>query len=348
MTSAQVDARQVDPALIEMMHAVFGAYRETQSPGGTVERDAGLWAHLDNLGLVRLTGAEQSGGSGASWYEAAELLGAAVRHGTRIPLAEHDLLACWLLEASGSPCDGALRTVCLLDTDGTAREVPWASKADRVAAVWQHGGDYHVADVDVDSLAITPGANMIGEPRDTVVADPAGLHGVRLEATLVEQLRLKSALVRAIQVCAALDQILQLSIEHASSRIQFGRPLSRFQAVQNMISDIAAEAALARSATEAALTAAVASTWSAPNLDFLVAVARSCVGQAASVVVRTAHQVHGAIGTTREHRLHEFTRAALVWRGEFGSVQHWDAQVTEAALATGSAGLWSLIDGSAG
>jgi acyl-CoA dehydrogenase len=171
------------------------------------------------------------------------------------------------------------------------------------------------------------------------------LPGAPLAAGLVAQLRLKSALARSIQVCAALDRILGLSIEHVTSRIQFGRPLSRFQAVQNQISDIAAEAALARGATEAALTAAVTNQWSAPNLDFLVAVARSCAGHAASVVVRNAHQVHGAIGTTREHRLHEFTRAALAWRSEFGSVQYWDDQVTGAALGAGADGLWSLITG---
>ncbi|MFP1153673.1 acyl-CoA dehydrogenase family protein [Mycobacterium sherrisii] len=345
MTTAPVEAFQVDPALIEMMDAVFGAYRTTHSPADTVERDAELWRQLDELGLVRLTGPEHSGGSGAGWYEAAELLTATVRHGARIPLAEHDLLACWLLEASGSSCDDAVRTMCLLDAHGAAKDVPWASRADRIAVVWQRGGEYHVADVNVESLQITPGVNMIGEPRDIVVADSAALRGVSLEAAVVEQLGLKSGLVRAVQVCAALDQILQLSIEHASSRIQFGRPLSRFQAVQNMLADIAAHAALARSATEAALTAAVTSSWSAPNLGFLVAVARSCVGDAASVVVRNAHQIHGAIGTTREHRLHEFTRPALVWRGEFGSVQHWDAQVTAAALQAGGTGLWDLISG---
>jgi len=150
-------------------------------------------------------------------------------------------------------------------------------------------------------------------------------------------------LVRSIQVCAALDRVLELSVEHAAARIQFGRPLARFQAVQNLIADIAAEAALARAATEAALTAAVTSEWSASNLEFLVAVARSCAGHAASVVVRNAHQVHGAIGTTREHRLHEFTRPALAWRSEFGSVQYWDEQVTGAAVEAGAAGLWSLI-----
>jgi acyl-CoA dehydrogenase len=338
----------VDPAVVDMMDAVFSEYRETHPPSATVERDAELWRSLDDLGLVRLTGAEESGGSGASWYEAAELLAAAARNGVRIPLAEHDLLACWLLDANEMPIDGAVRTVCLLDDRGVAPRVPWAAGADRVVVVWQVDDAYRVADVDAEALSITPGANMIGEPRDTVVAAAATLStlkGLPIAAAVIAVLQLKSALVRAIQVCAALDRILELSIDHATSRIQFGRPLSRFQAVQNLIADIAAEAALARAATEAALTSAVTSDWSAGNLDFLVAVARSCVGHAASVVVRNAHQIHGAIGTTREHRLHEFTRAALAWRSEFGSVQHWDDQVTDAALRAGASGLWSLITG---
>jgi acyl-CoA dehydrogenase len=123
--------------------------------------------------------------------------------------------------------------------------------------------------------------------------------------------------------------------------VQFGRQLSKFQAVQHMLSDIAAEAALARAATEGALAAAVGSDWS--GVEFPVAVARSCAGHAASVVVRNAHQVHGAIGTTIEHRLHEFTRPALAWRSEFGSVRYWDDQVTDMALRTDAAGIWRLI-----
>lgn len=331
----------VDPAVVAMMTAVFAEYGATHPP--TVERDPELWRRLEELGLVRLTGAESSGGSGAGWPEAAELLTAAVRHRVRVPLAEHDLLACWLLEASGIPTDDAIRTVCLLDDRGVATRVPWATAADRIVVVWPTGGEYHAADADVTALEITPGTNMIGEPRDTVSADVAVMRGVPVAPALIAQLRLKSALARSIQVCAALDRILELSVEHVSSRVQFGRPLSKFQTVQNLISDIAAEAALARAATEAALTAAVTSDWSASNLDFLVAVARSCAGHAASVVVRNAHQVHGAIGTTREHRLHEFTRPALAWRAEFGSVRYWDEQVTDAAVRAGSAGLWSLI-----
>ncbi|BBA89000.1 MULTISPECIES: acyl-CoA dehydrogenase family protein [Mycobacterium] len=335
----------VDPALVNMMEAVFAQYRTSHPPTEASRRDPALWQRLEQLGLARLTGAEDSGGSGASWYEAAELLAAAVRNAVRIPLAEHDLLACWLLDAHDMGADAAVRTVCLLDADGVTTEVPWASHADRIVVIRQSAGEYRLADVDAQTLTITPGANMIGEPRNTVRADHLDLRGVPTTGAVVSTLKFKSALVRAIQVCAALDQILHLSVEHVSSRVQFGRPLAKFQAVQNLIADIAAETALARAATEAALTKAVTSQWSAQNLDFLVAVARSCVGHAVSVVVRNAHQVHGAIGTTEEHRLHEFTRAALAWRSEFGSVHYWDEQVTKAALHAGGSGLWGLITG---
>ncbi len=338
-------ATEVEPALADMLDAVFAEYRQLHSPSTAVVRDTDFWRRLDELGLVRLTGAEQCGGSGAGWREAAELLTAAVRHGVRIPLAENDLLACWLLEAAGIPLDRAARTLCLLDEHGRASGVPWASCAERVVVVWQRAGEYLVADAELDCVGITNGTNMIGEPRDTVVADLECLTGVPVTAGVVEQLRMKSALVRSIQVCAALDRALELSIDHATSREQFGRPLSKFQTVQHLISDIAAEAALARSATEAALSAAIVSDWSDPHLEFLVAASRSCAGHAASVVVRNAHQVHGAIGTTSEHRLHEYTRAALAWRSEFGSMQYWDDRITDMAMQAGANRLWNLISG---
>jgi acyl-CoA dehydrogenase len=335
----------VEPELAEMMNAVFTEYRERHPSAGSVSLDRELWRRLDELGLVRLTGREEAGGSGAGWLEAAELASAAARHGVRVPLPEHDLLAGWLCDATGRSVESALRTVCLLNAQGVARGVPWASAADRIVMVWQADDGYRAADVDTAAVDITNGANMIGEPRDTVAVDLSTVDGAYVDAATVAQLRLKAALIRAIQVCATLDRIVEMSVDHTASRIQFGRPLAKFQAVQQLVADSAAEGALARAATEAAVAAAVRSDWSAADIGFRIAVARSCAGHAASQVVRHAHQVHGAIGTTREHRLHEFTRAALAWRSEYGSVRYWDEQVTDAALRPGDAGLWSAIAG---
>lgn len=335
----------VDAELVEMMSAVFAAHREQHEPGEGV---AELWSRLDELGLVRLTGSEESGGSGAGWAEAAELLRAAVWNGVRIPLAEHDLLACWLLDTVGLPVDGARRTACLLDADGAARDVPWAADSESVVLLWQSATGYQVADVAASSLSIAAGHNNAGEPRDDVRVDLAALTGSPVPDEAVTQFMRRAALVRAVQVCAALDRILALSVAHSRERTQFGRPLAKFQAVQNLVADIAAESALARAATDGALAEALRPDWSSPHLDFLVAVARSCAGHAASVVVRNAHQVHGAIGTAKEHRLHEFTMPALAWRSEYGSVAHWDEVLTDHATGAGADGLWALVTATGG
>ncbi|MYR07338.1 acyl-CoA dehydrogenase [Gordonia sp. SID5947] len=341
---------EVDRELTDLLAAVFAAHRERTRTAASTDRDPGawdedLWQQLSDLGLARLTGDEESGGSGADWFAAAALLRAAAAHGVRTPIVEHDLLACWLLTEAGLPVDDARRSACVVDPHGTARDVGWAAGAERVVVAWPSGDTYRVADVDVSDLDITAGANVAGEPRDAVVARLDSLAGTEVGTTVIERFRLRGAVARAVQTCAALERTLDLTGRHAVEREQFGRPLARFQAVTNLVADIAAETSLARATTESALTAAVRSDWSAPNLKFLVAVARSCTGRATSTVVRHAHQVHGAIGTTHEHPLHEVTLPALAWRSEFGSVHEWEQIVADAARDAGADGLWPLIAG---
>lgn len=343
---------EVDGELTEMLDDFFGTYAEANAerPAG-LDRD--LWAQLAELGLVRLTGDESTGGSGAGWAEAAALITAAAKHGVRAPLAEHDLLAGWFADALGTCGDGdgnsgsdpeAVRTIAILDESGRAAYVPWASAADRIVLVWPAAGGYRVCEVAAAEIGIEAGANAIGEPRDAIVANVATLSGTEISDGLVEQLRLRSALVRAVQVCAALDRALDLAAQHTSTRVQFGRPLSKFQVLQGALADMAAECALARAATEAALLRAVTTDWQADDLAFLVAVARSCAGHAATVVVRGSHQLHGAIGTTLEHPLHHATRAALAWRSEYGSLASWDERVLDIALQADTP-LWETVAG---
>lgn len=162
-------------------------------------------------------------------------------------------------------------------------------------------------------------------------------------AGAVENTVLQGALARAVQCVGAAEGMLDAALEHTTDRTQFGRPLARFQSVQNLVVDLAAETVLARAAADQAVADALVTGLSGPLSAFRVAVARSVASQTLAVAVRNAHQVHGAIGTTHEHTLHRLTLPALQWRGEFGSAAFWEGLLTEAAVAGGMDGAWSMV-----
>ncbi len=85
------------------------------------------------------------------------------------------------------------------------------------------------------------------------------------------------------------------------------------------------------------------SDWESADLHFAIAAARSCCGHAATVVVRNAHQALGAIGTTKEHQLHEFTQPVLMWRSEYGTTAEFDEHLTTCAIGAGGSGIWDLL-----
>ncbi|WP_067903016.1 acyl-CoA dehydrogenase family protein [Nocardia vaccinii] len=341
---SSVDHVAADPELVDTIRRVLSSRapsRHDPTTGKTFDR--ALWDQLEALGLARLTGAEATGGSGAGWREAAVVLAEAAGHDVALPLAEHDLLAGWLLGRANLPADARLRTVAMLDRFGRARAVPWARHAESVVVVYSSSGTWRVADLSTSAVTITPGLNIAGEPRDDVAVDVAALANTtttELHETELEELQLRGGLARAIQLVGALERIVTLTCEHVVSRNQFGRPLARFQAVQHMVADLSAESALARATVDAAIRAADDGS---RRFGFLTAVARSCGGHATSVVVRNAHQLHGAIGTTLEHKLYRYTLPATAWRSEFGSTSFWDQRVATLSRETGRDGLWSLV-----
>lgn len=334
-----------DPDLVGMLTDLFATYRSTRpAPTEILDLDRALWARLDELGLTRLTASEASGGSGASWVEGAALLGLAAAAGAPVPLVEHGVLGAWLLEAAGLPNDGALRTVCRPDPSGRALNVTFARDSASIVALWEDADHWRVADVPTDRVGVTQSRNLAGEPCDTVEFQLADLESAPfVDDSVGHQFHLRGALARSAQVCGAMERVLEVVLTHTREREQFGRPIGRFQAVQHLVADIATESSLARAATDTAVARAAASEWQDPGMLFAVGVAKSCVGHAASVVVRNAHQVLGAIGTTLEHELHVLTKPILVRRSEYGSVHEWDETLAELAASAGRDRLWPLI-----
>jgi acyl-CoA dehydrogenase len=152
------------------------------------------------------------------------------------------------------------------------------------------------------------------------------------------------ALARSLMMVGALESALEQSVRYAGERVQFGKPIGRNQALQQQLALMAGDVAAARMA---ALTAAADAPDSArpdaPAAAFSIAVAKVRCGEAATSACAIAHQVHGAIGFTREHPLHFATRRLWAWREQFGSDAHWAARLGALAIAAGGSGFWPAL-----
>ncbi|SMY11495.1 acyl-CoA dehydrogenase family protein [Brevibacterium jeotgali] len=360
MTNEQLtDAAEVAAELRAVAADIFAdaAGRLTD----TVARplDAQVWATLESTGLARLTGSESSGGSDAGWLEAAAVLGEAASAGVPLPLLEHDLLAGWLRDAAdlpvpasaeagtGSPADaaGAAPSISTAaEAVGTGRPVtvPWLPAAASVVVLDSSGERPQVYEMAASDLVFDERSSVTGEPQAVAVL-PTGVAGaVEVSEELADEFRHRGALGRAVQMAGAAEAISRLCVEHVTTRVQFGRPIGRFQAVQQLVTDVASEAALTRTIVDRAVLTVAEHGMQDARSRFVIAAAKACAGGAAETIVRNAHQIHGAIGTTLEHSLQRRTRPVMGWRREFGSTAEWEARIEGQVLDQG-ADLWELI-----
>ena len=116
-------------------------------------------------------------------------------------------------------------------------------------------------------------------------------------------------------MAGTLQAVLDLGLQFAAEREQFGRSISKFQAIQHSLAVVAAEVAAAQRAADAGVDALGTDRFVAE-----VAASKARVGEAVGIVAEQVHQVHGAMGFTHEHRLHHFTRRLWAWRDEWGNV----------------------------
>ncbi|MFN9544879.1 MAG: hypothetical protein ACK59B_17160, partial [Alphaproteobacteria bacterium] len=88
---------------------------------------------------------------------------------------------------------------------------------------------------------------------------------------------------------------------------------------------------------------AMASLFYPDRRDLAVAVAKIRAGAAVAAGTSIAHQVHGAIGITREHSLHYATRRLWSWRAEFGAEAYWAEELVRSLAREGGAGFWPAL-----
>ena len=143
---------------------------------------------------------------------------------------------------------------------------------------------------------------------------------------------------------SALEWLLEQSVQYANDRVQFGKPIGRYQAIQQQLALLAGDVAASRVAAIVAATDAPSSSRPASaQAVFSAAVAKARVGESATRGTSIAHQVHGAIGFTHEHQLHFATRRLWAWREEFGSDAWWAERLGQAAIQSAAAGFWPAL-----
>jgi hypothetical protein len=261
-------------------------------------RVPGLWDKLVEMGVVGLLAPEAAGGLGLTYVDIVLILEETGRHAVPEPIVE--------TAAVGVPLLGDPTLVV-----ATAHElVPWADTADVVITA---AGRFDPATMELTPRPSVDGARRLFEVSgaSTPIDDdgPAAFD--------------RAALGTAAQQCGLAARMLELTVDYAKQREQFGVAIGSFQAVKHHLADARLALEFARPLVYRA----------AATLDPVhVSMAKSKADAAALLTGRMALQCHGAIGYTTEYDLHLYMKRAWALAGSSGDARFHRARVGRAIL----------------
>lgn len=308
--------------------------------------DTAVWARVEESGFDRLLLPEEHGGAGDAFAEASTVAVSAGRYACAVPLVE-TLIANWSLSRAKLDVPRGVKSFVVCEPsmggrveDGAIRLqadllVHWAPVADQVVFLLR-GAEGSCKLAVAESVQGTNGVSLAGEPLTVV---PAGtelnFRAVELFSDSDFAMGL-AAVLKSATMSGAVATILDMSIEYANSRKQFGRAIGAFQAVQHMVVSIASE----KAAVDAALEYAVKML--PKNPIWAAGLVKSRASEAAAIVCACTHQLHGAMGFTREYSLHRYSRRLWAWREEYGNEAVWHRRIGLTALSNAD-DLWARI-----
>jgi acyl-CoA dehydrogenase len=320
----------------------------------TVEKGvwpADFWKEIEEMGLPLIAVAEDKGGVDGSLADMLALLRLSGAHAVPVPLAETALANLLISAAGGAPSAGpstvALGTLALDGgrLSGKVERVPFASVAQRFVSVVQAGGKSTLVVVARANAKIADAPSHAGEPYGSVSFDNAACEFAGASPVSADRAFELGALVRAMQMAGAADTVLATTVDYSKQRVQFGKPISTFQAIQHMLAELASCVAATVASAEAAARDADEGGL-ADGGGFSIAAAKSQGSEFAHRIAAIAHQSMGAMGFTHEHVLHHYTRRLWVWRRDFGSESYWGEKIGAAFAKAGPDALWPALTAS--
>jgi acyl-CoA dehydrogenase len=307
-----------------------------------------LWRQLDGLGTSLTLVEESCGGASGSWLDAFPVLALVGLHSVPLPIAESMLAAKLVATADIEILPGIYSVATKLHGEwrgggggghrfsGELTAVPWGRYADHVVCVVDEGSVVRVHVLPRAAAHTSPGSNLAGEPRDRLTFDDVHTTSAISACVVATRLFDFCALARLPQIAGGVTAALDMSIQYATERKQFGRAIGQFQAVQQQLAQLACEAAAVSCAARAACRAA-----DFGDAGFQIAAAKLRANQAIGLATAIAHQVHGAIGFTQDHALHHITGRLWSWRSEFGNDRYWSERLGAGVARAGPAAFWT-------
>lgn len=245
------------------------------------------------------------------------------------------ILTLALTEASAGYDAGSIAVKAAKDGDayvisGTKLFVPDAHIADYILCVArtddraaaEDGITVFIVEAKSPGISCTALQTMAGDKLYEVVFDQVKVSSENILGRLddgwgiVQRTIERAAVAKCCEMVGAMQQVLDMTVDYAKEREQFGRPIGSFQVIQHYCTNMATDVDGSRfSAYQAAwrLSQGLPCAKEA-------AIAKAWMGEAYGRVVTLAHQIHGAIGCTIDHDLQLYTRRGKAAELTFGDV----------------------------
>lgn len=309
--------------------------------------DEAVWSQMaEQLGLQSLIIPEAYGGQGFSWVELVVVLEEMGRSLLCAPFFSSVVLATSALMLSGDEAAQSeylpkiasgelIATVAVTEENGRWDESGVTATATAAGDSWTiDGAKHYVLDGHTAGLIIVAARTAAGVSLFAVDGDAAGLERTALStmdqtrkqakltlsgtpATLIgtdgagwdtlEAMLDRAAVGLAAEQVGGAQKVLDMSVEYAKDRVQFGRPIGSFQAIKHKCADMLLE-------VESAKSAAYYAAWCAAEendeLPAMASLAKSYCSEAYFHATAENIQIHGGIGFTWEHPAHLYFKRA--------------------------------------
>jgi acyl-CoA dehydrogenase len=283
------------------------------------------WEALSSAGITSVGTARPEDASSGDLWDAAACVEELAATGRSAPLVEN-AVGRWAL-GPDAPADETLVTVGVGEPLQSPIRIPWATDAAAVVILGADG----VYSVNPDRMAVIDELDIAGDPVGQVAIDSAP---DRLDVDPAE-VAIRLRVLRAAALVGVCRAMHVMTRAHVRTREQFGKPLIAIPAVATAVAVMRTRLVQAETALRRARTA--------PDPSSAAIVARLVAAEQAGEVAATAHQLHGALGVTRDYGLQRLSRRAWAWRDLDWREHALATELGKLALAVTEARYWDEV-----